>query len=1246
MAAQLPRPGVEVIQVFRSTSPTVVTPTLVPCIVGVCKQIVDVLVPDDTGVNQLNTSALISLPAELVASDATGDPLVYGGLDELDLVLSITNGPDVDITFSGASITPNTVVAQIAAAFLAQGVTEAIVETRGDGFVIKSVGVGEFQSIAVRPGTDPQVLSAFGFTIGYDFIGATSYDQDFLLIPQESFPDPRGNLTQLAIEEDTIRVFLGTGSGVNLTELSRTTSYLRRGGTPSAAVLTGSVALSGLTYSTAPVVSGTTDATAGALYGNTGTLNGLTLIITVNGLLSTLNLVGTGNTNTQAAFLAAIHTEWPDITASIVSTHLTLTGLVGDVLLIGAGTANTALGLTAATTATGVGSVDGKTLFVALDGGANATTVTFGTPRSANELVQQVNAALGGVYGAVNTGLQLTSKTTGVTSEVQITGGTAQTPLGFVAPNNVALGAAGIKVVDDGNGDAVSPLVEVTGANFVAAGSAAVATGLVDLSTLTYPSDLNNMTLTMSITGRDPQTLTFVSPANAASVVSQITGFWENLLTATTDGSQHLVLTTAQHGEEGVIKILGGTAVGKLGLTASITGQRLMSAVAPDFTVLNTKKFRLDCNGTIIETTFTGLTNGSTSADVAAQITTALGSTATAEVVAGFLRVRLTGAAVLSGAYIRAIAATSNGAAFILGFDINQRGDFFHFNGGGFAPISGDDLYVDGTLIGRVTQIAPGGNNARLRIDHQVAITSAFGNLYMMVAKNLSTTSSTRPTPELVVDLNGNPNLKQDLLRDTSGLPIVGNSPIYISYRAVREDVSARKKTTGLLQINNTDDLATLLSPVTTDNPLALGFQFALQNAPGAQVQGLGVDEVSEDAPYGTVEAFTRAAEYLEAYEVYAIAPLTHDDTVAQVFNTHVTAMSAPEAKGERIVLYNFSQPTKLLDKLVASGTNGNSVGNTGLVLDTGVVNLSSLVLSASINPVGTIPTAQGLFLDIAADDKNYSIASISGGQVTIRTTFAAGENDDGFYSTTDLNDSPLPSTLIAEAFAVRVRGASLTEPDGTPDKDNIALTYQGLGQSFLNRRFWSVVPDKAAATLDGLEQQVEGFYMCAAIAGMIGQQPPQQSFTNFPVTGFTQVIGSNGYFTETQLNVIAAGGNYIVVQDVPGAPLISRMALTTDMTSIETRTDSVTKVVDFTAKFMRAGLKNYIGRFNISQGFLDSLGHVIQGLLQFLTDIGVLIGAQMNNILQDETAPDTVLIDVTLDVPFPCNYIRLTLVI
>jgi hypothetical protein len=105
-------------------------------------------------------------------------------------------------------------------------------------------------------------------------------------------------------------------------------------------------------------------------------------------------------------------------------------------------------------------------------------------------------------------------------------------------------------------------------------------------------------------------------------------------------------------------------------------------------------------------------------------------------------------------------------------------------------------------------------------------------------------------------------------------------------------------------------------------------------------------------------------------------------------------------------------------------------------------------------------------------------------------------------------------------------------------------------------------------------------------------------------------------------------------------------MALTTDMTSVESRTDSITKVVDFTAKFQRKMLQSFIGRFNITQGFLDSLSAVIQGGLGFLIENGVLIGGTLNEIIQDEDEPDTVIVDELLDPPYPCNYIRATLVI
>ena len=133
------------------------------------------------------------------------------------------------------------------------------------------------------------------------------------------------------------------------------------------------------------------------------------------------------------------------------------------------------------------------------------------------------------------------------------------------------------------------------------------------------------------------------------------------------------------------------------------------------------------------------------------------------------------------------------------------------------------------------------------------------------------------------------------------------NTPIYLSYSAVRLDTTALATNPGLLRYEDTTTLDNDLGPTTADNPLTLGMFFALINAPGIQVTGLGVDEVSDLEPFGTVEAFTRAAEFLEGFEVYAIAPLTHDMSIAQIFNTHVQFMSEPASRGERIVIFNPS---------------------------------------------------------------------------------------------------------------------------------------------------------------------------------------------------------------------------------------------------------------------------------------------------------------------------------------------------
>jgi hypothetical protein len=1028
MSVQLPQPGVEIIQEFQAASPSIITPTLIPNIVGVAKQVVGLNVSDGAGGQILNPDALIQLPAQFTALAAAGDPAVYGGLNGLFLAFNVNNGPTITVTFVdvASGLTPASVVAQVLAALATAGVTTVTAETVGTAqWQLRTIGVGDFQNIVIASTTSAGVLSAFGIGLGRTYRGISAYNQLVVEIPPPSFPDPRGNLEELAIESSSIRVFQSLG-GTGIRESLRTQSFLRNGEVHDAAVITGNVSLAGLT-------------------------------------------------------------------------------LPGDI-------------------ATG-------TLTIVINGGS-PQTVTFANPANPAAILSQINGQITGAT-ATQSGNFLRLTTTGTAgfgsaSSVAVTGGSVAATLGV---NGLTDTGESIAAVDDGDGDSLTSLIRFALENWTTAASAAVVTAS---TTSGFPA--NGTTLVLS-DGQQNQTVVFQSAVNIAAIIAQINAVVGTAaggrITASDGGAGALRLTHSLTGTDSVIKIVGGTALATL-----------------------------DGGGTptLVVGTYRGNPN---------------------------------------------------------------------------VPFVGDELWIDGEFYANVAQVTPGAVVTDLRIDRLVPVSANVGRTFYLVAKGLPT--SNRPTADLVIDSAGRVVLKQEQLRDVSGNPTTVTAPIYLSYTAVRKDVTAVAAQPGLLVFDDTTQLETALSPVDATNPLALGLFFAMLNAPGIQVTGLGVDEISADAPYGTLDAFSRAASFLEGKEVYAIAPLTHDVSVHQIFSTHVTVMSGPTNKGERVAIVNQARPTTRADTLVASGS-GDRIS--GTIFDTNISNLTALVLNAGISPIGTIPADEGLFLDIATDSKKYSIASISGDQVTIRTSFSPGENDDNYYATTNL-----PAGLIQEPFTVAVRGASLTVA-GLPDLDGIAETVAGVGRGYGNRRLWMTFPDQVAATVNGLETLLPGFYASAAIAGMVGQNPPQQSFTRFPITGFTKVKGSNDTFNSRQLNIMAGGGAWIIIQEAQGAPLISRFAITTDGTSIEVRTDSITKIVDFVAKFLRRSLLNYIGRFNITQGFLDSLGQVIDGLGLFLIESGVLLGFNLNQIQQDTDAPDTVIIDVGLDVPYPCNFIRLTLVI
>jgi hypothetical protein len=507
-------------------------------------------------------------------------------------------------------------------------------------------------------------------------------------------------------------------------------------------------------------------------------------------------------------------------------------------------------------------------------------------------------------------------------------------------------------------------------------------------------------------------------------------------------------------------------------------------------------------------------------------------------------------------------------------------------------------------------------------------------------------TGSGRPNPDFYVDLDGSANIGGVVLRNTAtGMPYSvasSSADLYIQYRGVRLDVTSRASSPALLSFGSAADMEAAIGPVSVHNPLALGCYLALQNAQTVTVAAVGIDEANDAAPYGTLDGWMRALDYLEQKEVYTVAALTDDTYVQGLVSAHVQAMSQPENRGERIGFIAPPYTDRNPSTTIMSGQNGASTSNANeFLLDDSP--LDELVSAGITGPA--VSYDEQLYLEVlvtnggATDLRRYSISNVNNTLLTLRTTFTPSQNVDGFFSTVSLTEE-----LVGADYTLFVRGEKLLITGTTlPDLGAIALAAAAEGEAYANRRVYSLFGRSVDVSIDGITQNVPMFYAEACIAGMIAQLNPQQPFTNVPITGLGHVYGTDDTFSETQMDVIADGGRYILVNF--GGRVQARHSRSTATTSVETRELSITKAIDWLTKILRATNRVYIGKYVITPGFIDQLTLANQGTLAQAVSIGVVNGAVLSQIAQSESQPDVVLLEVTVQPAYPCNKIKITIV-
>jgi hypothetical protein len=822
------------------------------------------------------------------------------------------------------------------------------------------------------------------------------------------------------------------------------------------------------------------------------------------------------------------------------------------------------------------------------------------------------------------------------------------TPVELLRTEGFLQGAqSAVTVQDDGDGDNLSPYLNFASANFRTA--AATMTGTANLSS-TF-GNLDGDTLILSIDGASAVTTTFVTPANAAAVATQINTA-HGATIATVNGSNQLVLTSTTSGVGSSIQRTGGTALSAdigfaVGAYAAGRASKARAQGTSDLTALTyssgvqSRVLRMSLNGEPYQT-LTVSTSTATAAALVAEMV-ALWGAGVATLNAANNLVLLAPSTFGGTETTIRVDKTASDSTLLTNLGLTTSGGPFEttdvVRGNPMPPIVGDEVWVDGVRLGTITELPTAATN-RLRLSAEQLLTFT-GSSWYIIAKGLdnAAATSTRPSSNIIVDENtGSMTVRHEIFHTTAGVPVVaGPLSAYLGYTALRKDVTTAKADGdfNLLRIGSLTDLEDQLGPIDTQNPLALGMYFAMLNAPGLEVTGCGVDEVNDSAPEGTLDAYARAFEYLESKGVYAIAPMTHSADVGGLARVHVLAMSEPGNNLERIAILNPERPTRASSTLIAAGATGNVAGAPTSTVETGLANLQALLAAAGVAGP-TYDEDDGVYLEFEDDSNKYQIASISNGVVTINNG-PLTENDDGFYYDAD-NTDVFTEVVVDRPFAVKVRGAEVA------NRTEEAAAYADIARGYLSRRVIVTAPDQAKATLDGLETIVEGYYLAAALAGRKSAKAPQLPLTEDSLAGFTGVVGAQERYSEIQLKIMCGGGLWVFYQEADGQPVRTRHQLTSDVSTLLNREDSITHALDYAAIILRTTLRNFAGRFNITTDLQDALAIVLDGVRDFLLRNGVFAAFDVTGISQNASAPDELDVDVDITTLKPANKIRVTM--
>ena len=436
----------------------------------------------------------------------------------------------------------------------------------------------------------------------------------------------------------------------------------------------------------------------------------------------------------------------------------------------------------------------------------------------------------------------------------------------------------------------------------------------------------------------------------------------------------------------------------------------------------------------------------------------------------------------------------------------------------------------------------------------------------------------------------------------------------YRSYLALPREVGS---------ITSVADITTQLGVIDPDNPLAFGTYKAFTNANGATVHYIPVVSDSLNGARGYADALAVAKGNRNCY---GLVPLSNDSAVWQAFVGHVNDESAPEVGRFRVLW--IAPELDIHGKVVDFDSSGSVIYGT-TKLYAGVTNGYQLDTTQV-----TKFTEQ-----VQAGDYVRVITGIDslGNETYVEYPVYAVLDNNSLVITTASN--PSLTNVKIEIFRDFTSAA-------------LAQRYVQVAGGFSSERVFAVVPDRGVKGLRAGGIPVSNQYIACAYAGLRSGSRPQQPLSNVELLGFDGVNLTSPVFDEVDFDTLRDGGVW-VVRNTDDGKIYAERQLSTSTLDLFRKEQSVTCNVDSISFTLADGLRNLVGRVNITEGTRGLVEAIIRSILGELsaTNGAVTVGPQLNtyeitSVTVPATAQDTLKVRVSISVPLPMNIIDITLVI